>query len=147
MKLTESEIEDIRLAGKNGLNSKYLDDRYVYYVSSSGKDLDWHGFNGKANKDVDAPYIVCPAHTKQTWKEYEEEQKRLEQERLEQERLEQERLEQERLEKEQEKQRLEQELAQKARESKILTIAFICLAVLMLALIAALVLLFRPRKK
>ena len=94
VKLTESEIEDIRLAGKNGLNSKYLDDRYVYYVSSSGKDLDWHGFNGKANKDVDAPYIVCPAHTKQTWKEYEEEQKRLEQERLEQERLEQEKLQQ-----------------------------------------------------
>ena len=84
VKLTEQEVEDIRLAGSNGLNSKYLDDRYVYYVSSKGKDLSWHGFNGKANKNVDAPYIVCAAHTKETWKAYEEEQKRLEQEKLEQ---------------------------------------------------------------
>ena len=93
-KLTEQEIEDIRLASKNGLNSKYANDSYVYYVSSKGKDLDWHGFNGKANKDVDAPYIVCPTHTKQAWEDYEAEQERLEQERLEQERLEQEKLEQ-----------------------------------------------------
>ena len=105
VKLTESEIEDIRLAGKNGLNSKYLDDRYVYYVSSSGSDLDWHGFSGRAQSDVSAPYIVCPVHNSQTWADYEAEQARLEQERLEQERLEQERLEQERLEQE----RLEQE--------------------------------------
>ena len=94
VKLTPDEIEAIRMASKNGLSSAYSDDRYVYYVSSSGSNLDWHGFGGNANKNVDAPYIVCPTHTREAWENYEAEQQRLEQERLEQERLEQEKLNQ-----------------------------------------------------
>ena len=85
VKLTADEIEDIRMASKHGLNSAYTDDRYVYFVGSNGSDKDWHGFDGKANADVKAPYIVCPLHTKKAWEDYEAEQERLEQEKQEQE--------------------------------------------------------------
>ena len=113
VKMTPEQIDAIRMATKHGLSSAYADDRYVYYVSSSGSDLNWHGFSGNAQSGVDAPYIVCPAHNSQTWADYEAEQARLEQERLEQERLEQERLEQERLEQERlEQERLEQQQIQ-----------------------------------
>ena len=69
------------------------------------------------------------------------EQERLEQERLEQERLEQERLEQERLEQERlEQERLEQERLeqQKQQEQNELTIAIVCLVLLVIALIGVL---------
>lgn len=76
------------------------------------------------------------------------EQERLEQERLEQERLEQERLEQERLEQERlEQERLEQERLEQEQKRRELTIAVICLVVLILALVAALIILVRRRKK
>ena len=71
VKMTPDEIEIIRLASKNGLSAAYADDRYVYYVSSSGADLDWHGFNDNANKGISEPYIVCTTHTKQSWDDYE----------------------------------------------------------------------------
>ena len=74
VKLTPEQIDIIRLASKNGLTAAYSDDRYVYYVSSSGSALDWHGFNGNANDGVSAPYIVCPTHNKWSWDEYESEQ-------------------------------------------------------------------------
>ena len=74
LKLTPEQIDIIRLASKNGLTTAYSDDRYVYYVSSSGSALDWHGFNGNANDGVSAPYIVCPTHNKWSWDEYESEQ-------------------------------------------------------------------------
>ena len=85
VKMTDEQIEDILMASKNGLSSAYTDDRYVYRVNDKGSDKDWHGFNGKANEDVKAPYVVCPLHTKQAWEEYEAEQERLEQEKQEQE--------------------------------------------------------------
>ena len=72
VKLTPDEIEDIRLASKNGLSAAYSDDRYVYYVSASGSPLDWHGFSGNANNGINAPYIVCTAHSRQAWEAYEE---------------------------------------------------------------------------
>ena len=76
------------------------------------------------------------------------EQERLEQERLEQERLEQERLEQERLEQERlEQERLEQERLEQEQKRRELTIAVICLVVLILALVAVLIILARRRKK
>lgn len=70
VKMTPAEIQEILDASKNGLNSAFTDDRYVYYVDTDGDELDWHGFNGKANQDVDAPYVVCPVHTKEAWEEY-----------------------------------------------------------------------------
>ena len=72
LKLTSQQIEEIKQANEAGLVDAFVDDRYVYYVSESGKDLDWHGFKGKANKNVNAPYVVCPAHTEEAWEKYQE---------------------------------------------------------------------------
>ena len=72
VRLTEDEVEEIIRAGKHGLYTSFLEDHYVYYVTNGGKDMDWHGFNGKANPKVDSPYVVCPVHTKEAWEEYQE---------------------------------------------------------------------------
>ena len=71
LKLTPEQVEELQAADNKGLKDTYTDNRYVYYVSESGKDLDWHGFDGRANKNVDAPYVVCPVHTKEAWEAYE----------------------------------------------------------------------------
>ena len=72
LKLTPSQIEEIKQANGVGLYDSFVDDRYVYYISESGDALSWHGFNGNANKNVDAPYVVCPVHTKEAWLAYQE---------------------------------------------------------------------------
>ena len=91
VKMTEKEVNAIKNASKYGLNGAYSDGSYVYYLGG-----DWHGFSGNANKGVNAPYLMCTEHTKESWAAYERaEAEKAEQERLEQERLEQERLEQE----------------------------------------------------
>ena len=74
LKMTPDEVQVIKDALKVGLNGAFGDDRYVYYISEGGSDLEWHGFGGNANKNVSAPYILCTAHTKETWTAYEEEQ-------------------------------------------------------------------------
>ena len=70
VKLTPSEVSTIKTAGRNGLGTDYRDDRFVYYISESGSPMNWHGFSGNANEGVSAPYIVCPAHNRKTWDEY-----------------------------------------------------------------------------
>ena len=99
VKMSKSEIEEIKKAGDAGLSSAYLDGSYVYY-----EDGDWHGFSGNANKNAEAPYLICSEHSQESWEAYE----KAEQEKAEQERLEQERLEQERLEQEQQQQQASQ---------------------------------------
>ena len=70
LKLTPSEVRVIKDALNNGLKSAYGDDRYVYYVSDNGSNLDWHGFNGDSNIGVSAPYVVCPSHNSSTWEAF-----------------------------------------------------------------------------
>ena len=70
LKLTPTEVEEIKRANSAGLLDAFVDDRYVYYVSTSGSALSWHGFNGKANKNIDSPYVLCPEHTKESWEKY-----------------------------------------------------------------------------
>ena len=71
LKLTPAKVEQINSAYKHGLNGDFRDNRYVYYVSEDGSPLNWHGFNGKANEGINAPYLVCPVHTAQAWADYE----------------------------------------------------------------------------
>ena len=71
LKMTPSEVDQIKRASSVGLASDFRDDRYVYYVSEDGSPLNWHGFSGKANSGVDAPYVTCPVHTREAWEEYE----------------------------------------------------------------------------
>jgi len=76
LKMTSEDVEEIKKAAKNGLWPGFVDDRYVYY-----EDGNWFGFEGKANENVKAPYVVCPAHTKETWEAYQKaEQEKQEQE-------------------------------------------------------------------
>ena len=70
LKMTPSEVQTVRDALNAGLKSAFGDDRYVYYVSESGSDLDWHGFNGDANRGISAPYVVCPQHDHEAWEAY-----------------------------------------------------------------------------
>jgi len=70
LKLTPSEVRVIEDALNNGLKGAFGDDRYVYYISENGSDLNWHGFNGDANDGINAPYVVCPEHNREAWDEY-----------------------------------------------------------------------------
>ena len=70
LKMTPGEVQTVRDALNAGLKSAFGDDRYVYYVSEGGSDLDWHGFNGDANRGISAPYVVCPQHDHEAWEAY-----------------------------------------------------------------------------
>ena len=75
VKLNGEEIDFIKKASRLGLNAVYSADNYVYYTNDDGKPIAWHGFSGNVNPSGDTPYIVCPLHTEEAWKEYEESQK------------------------------------------------------------------------
>ena len=70
VKLTSGEISQIKTAGRYGLGTDYRDNRYVYYISEGGGGLNWHGFDGNANDDVSAPYVICPKHNSESWSKY-----------------------------------------------------------------------------
>ena len=70
LKMTPSEVQTIKDALNNGLKGAFGDDRYVYYVSAEGGNLNWHGFNGTSNLGVNAPYVICSTHTQESWEAY-----------------------------------------------------------------------------
>ena len=80
LKLSKADVDVLKKAAQNGLWAGFTDDRYVYYT-----DGNWHGFEGKANDGVNAPYVVCSVHSQKNWDDYQKEQERLEQEKQEQE--------------------------------------------------------------
>ncbi len=77
VKMTKREVDEIKRAANVGLWPQYTMDNYVWLTEG-----DWHGFNGKANENVKAPYLLCPEHTEEAWKEY---QKKKEEEEAEKE--------------------------------------------------------------
>ena len=76
VKRTASEINEIKAARGVGLDAKHLMDNYIWYL-----DGDWHGFSGKLQPDVSAPYILCPVHTEEAWEKMEEEKRKEEEEK------------------------------------------------------------------
>ena len=74
VKMTQAEITAISLARYHGLDAIYADEHYMYLVDATGKDGVFKGINGTSNKNVTAPYIVCPVHTKETWDKYQKDQ-------------------------------------------------------------------------
>ncbi len=72
LKMTEAEMKDILKAKPHGLEPIYYQDDYVYLIDKDGKDAAYTGFEGKINKDVQAPYKVCTKHTKESWEKYEQ---------------------------------------------------------------------------
>ena len=74
VKMTQEEITAIATARYYGLNPIYADEHYMYLIDATGRDGVFKGIDGTSNKNVTAPYIVCPKHTKQTWEAYQKEQ-------------------------------------------------------------------------
>ena len=73
VKLTQAEMNEIKRASSYALDSMFMRDDYVYLIKDGGGDGSYKGFSGKVNKNVDAPYMVCPVHTKEAWEAYEKE--------------------------------------------------------------------------
>ena len=73
VKMTQEELDEILKAEQYGVSKDYLRDDYIYLVTEDGRDAEFHGFKGNANKDVKSPYIVCPVHTKEAWEKYQKE--------------------------------------------------------------------------
>ena len=70
LKLTQSEVNEILAAAGEGLQSKYVEDNYVYLINDDGTDASWYGFYNSVNRSVSSPYEVCTAHTKAMWDQY-----------------------------------------------------------------------------
>ena len=70
LKVTQEQVDEILQAAKHRLNENFVRDDYVYLVDKLGKDVAFKGFHNDANQDVEAPYLVCTAHTEKTWEEY-----------------------------------------------------------------------------
>lgn len=75
VKMTLSELEEIKKAAPYNLNSAYLQDNYIYLINSDGSDAVFTGIKGTLKQSVSAPYMVCPVHTKEAWEKYEASQK------------------------------------------------------------------------
>ncbi len=75
VKMTQDEINEILMAEPYRLHSEFLDNRYVYLINSDGSDGVFKGFHGDCNEGVNAPYAVCPVHTKEAWEKYQQAQK------------------------------------------------------------------------
>ena len=71
VKLTTDQINAITKAYSHGLRDEYKTNNYVYSVDNKGNDLVFKGFKNDLKQSVDAPYVICPVHTKQAWEEYE----------------------------------------------------------------------------
>ena len=75
VKRSKADIDELKQASRVGLEAIHTLNNYVWFT-----DGNWHGFDGKAQPDVKEPYIICPLHNKDSWKDYEEEQKKEEEE-------------------------------------------------------------------
>ena len=72
LKVTQEMVDEIYKASKHRLDSNFVRNDYVYLVDKTGKDLPFKGIKDECNKDVEAPYVVCPVHTQKAWEEYQQ---------------------------------------------------------------------------
>ena len=71
VKKTQSEVNKIAEASKNGLVYAHTIDEYIYLVDGSGEPVEnYKGIDGDRNVGVSAPYIVCTVHSKANWDAY-----------------------------------------------------------------------------
>ena len=70
LKRTQEQIDEMWETKKFKILDSFLRDDYIYLVDEEGNDAEWHGFDGKINKNVKAPYKVCTVHTQETWDAY-----------------------------------------------------------------------------
>ncbi len=70
VKMTQAELDERIKAKTCGLQPEHLRDDYVYLINNNGTDAVFKGFGGNINQGVNAPYLVCPVHTKEAWDAY-----------------------------------------------------------------------------
>ena len=63
VKMTKSQVDEIKKADDFGLKSKYVSNKYIYLVDSDGNDAAFKGIYG--DLDGSAPYVTCKVHTKE----------------------------------------------------------------------------------
>ena len=68
--MTQEELDEIAKAKSYNLLDIYEQDEFVYLVNENGSDGVFRGIYGDLKQDVDAPYMVCPVHTKEAWEKY-----------------------------------------------------------------------------
>ena len=69
VKVTQTEIDEIRRAGNCGLASFMLGNEWVYLVNWDGSDAVFKGIYGDL-ENMETPYVVCTEHTKESWEAY-----------------------------------------------------------------------------
>ncbi|MDD6678248.1 MAG: transglycosylase domain-containing protein [Firmicutes bacterium] len=74
VKMTQERMEEFKAAKNYTLQNKYLQDNYIYLINRDGSDANFTGFDGNVNKNVKAPYLICPVHTEEAWKKFQAEQ-------------------------------------------------------------------------
>ena len=75
VKMTQAELDEIAKVKPYNLLDIYEQNEFVYLVNENGSDGVFKGIYGDLEQDVDAPYIVCPVHTKEAWEKYQQSQK------------------------------------------------------------------------
>ena len=73
LKVTKSELSNM-LAPGGYMPKEFQQDNYIYLINGSGGDAVFQGIKGNLKQWKDAPYLICPVHTKAAWEKYEAEQ-------------------------------------------------------------------------
>ncbi len=71
LKVTMDQLDAMLRPGKY-MRSDFRQDNYIYLVDEDGYDATFYGYDGDLRQWMNAPYMVCPKHTKQEWLDYED---------------------------------------------------------------------------
>ncbi len=71
VKMTAEQVEAIRKASKYGLQSKYINNKYIYQVDEDGEPEAFKGIYGDLSGTD--PCVTCKEHTAKSWAKYEQE--------------------------------------------------------------------------
>ena len=70
VKMTQSEINEVYKALNYGLSSNFSGNKWIYFINDDGSDGVFKGMNGNLTQREDAPYVICPEHSKEAWEAY-----------------------------------------------------------------------------
>ena len=70
LQVTQTQLSNILKPG-GYMSSEFRNNNYIYLITKDGDDAVFKGIDGKLKQWQDAPYLICPEHTKAAWEEYE----------------------------------------------------------------------------
>ena len=70
VKMTQSEIDEILKAENFKLMKDYFRNDYVYFINEDGTPGVFKGIKNDLEQGTEAPYMVCPLHTREAWEAY-----------------------------------------------------------------------------